>query len=146
MSSILSRIVGVAVLAALALAAEGAAAAPLDKRIIEFGWDVPDTASVRAHIRDMEKLPFDGCVLRMYGTHDGEKVDGYTVFRKEAWTRGWFEQCAADLRATEFRTLTDNFLLMWTTPGTPDWFSDDDWRAVCNNIGILAWVAKEGTT
>jgi len=144
MSSTLSRLITATILSALALAGTGATAGPLDKKIIEFGWDVPDTAYVRAHIRDMEKLPFDGFVLRMYGARDAEKVDGYTVFRKEAWKREWFAQCAADLRATEFRTLTDNFLLMWTTPGTPDWFSDDDWRAVCNNIGILAWVAKEG--
>jgi len=133
----------ISALAALALMAT-ARAAPLEKKIIEFGWDVPDTAYIREHIRDMERLPFDGVVLRMYGTRDGERVDGYTVFRKEAWQRGWFAQCAEDLCAVEFRTLTDNFILAWTTPGTVDWFSDDDWRAVCSNIATLAWVAKAG--
>ncbi|UCH35887.1 MAG: hypothetical protein JSV65_05910 [Armatimonadota bacterium] len=132
-----------AMLGGVALAA-CAWAAPIEKKIVEFGWDVPDTAYLREHVRDMERLPFNGVVLRMYGTRDGDKVDGYTVFRREAWQRDWFAQCAEDLRATDFRTFTDNFILMWTTPGTPDWFSDDDWRAVCNNIGILAWVAREG--
>jgi hypothetical protein len=126
------------------LLAAAAWCGPLPKKIVEFGWDVPDTAYLREHIRDMEKRPFDGVVLRMYGTRNGEKVDGYTVFRKEVWQREWFDQCAQDLRATRFRQFTDNFILMWTTPGTPDWFSDADWRAVCNNIGIQAWVAKQG--
>jgi len=143
MSTIELRIMAGALVASVALAA-GAWAQPLPKKIIEFGWDVPDTAYLREHIRDMEKLPFDGVVLRMHGARDGEKVDGYTVFRKEAWQRSWFEQCAADLRATTFSRFTDNFLLAWTTPGTPDWFSDEDWRAVTNNIAILAWVARQG--
>ena len=30
------------------------------KSLIEFGWDEPDTAFMRAHITEMEKLPFDG--------------------------------------------------------------------------------------
>ena len=33
------------------------------KRLIEFGWDEPDTAFLRRHIAQMERSPFDGCVF-----------------------------------------------------------------------------------
>ena len=33
-----------------------------EKKLIEFGWDEPDTAFLRAHLGEMEKTPFDGCV------------------------------------------------------------------------------------
>jgi len=32
-------------------------------KLIEFGWDEPDTAFMRVHIAEMEKTPFDGCVF-----------------------------------------------------------------------------------
>src|SRR5438093_1619249 len=42
-----------------------------DKKLIEFGWDEPDTAFMRAHVREMEKSPFDGCVFHiMYAKPD----------------------------------------------------------------------------
>ena len=137
------RMLAGALAAGFALAA-GAWASPMPKKIIQFGWGVPDTAYLREHLREMEKLPFDGVVLELFGMRDGEKVDGYTVFRQEAWRRDWFTQCVLDLRATPFSRFTDNFLLAWVTPAAFDWFSDEHWRAITNNISILAWVAEQG--
>ena len=31
-------------------------------KLIEFGWDEPDTAFMREHAAEMERSPFDGCV------------------------------------------------------------------------------------
>src|SRR5689334_1414081 len=39
---------------------------PVQKRLIEFGWDEPDTAFMKKHIGEMEKTPFDGCVFHAY--------------------------------------------------------------------------------
>ena len=43
-------------LVALCLVCASANAA---KKLIEYGWDVPDTAFVRQHVAEMEKVPFD---------------------------------------------------------------------------------------
>ena len=42
---------------------KSAGAAPQDKRLIEFGWDEPDTAFLRRHRDQLEAAPFDGCVF-----------------------------------------------------------------------------------
>ena len=34
------------------------AASTKDKKLIEYGWDVPDTAYMREHVREMEKVPY----------------------------------------------------------------------------------------
>ena len=42
------------------------------KKLIEFGWDEPDTVFLRTHIREMQRTPFDGCVFHV----DYRKLDG----------------------------------------------------------------------
>jgi hypothetical protein len=40
-----------------------AEAVPPDKKFIELGWDIPSTADLREHWRDMEQAaPFDGAL------------------------------------------------------------------------------------
>ena len=34
------------------------------KQLIEWGWDEPDPAFMRAHLGEMERLPFDGVVFQ----------------------------------------------------------------------------------
>ena len=36
-----------------------------NKKLIEFGWDIPDTAFLRRHIQRMETRPFDGVIFRI---------------------------------------------------------------------------------
>ncbi len=130
----------IAVLFVFALAA-GAAE---KKRLIEFGWDEPDTAFMRKHIFEMEKTPFDGCVYTVnYTTANG--VSG--SFMKEAWgTRAFtdaeLKPALDDLRATPFRKLTCNFLRFNVTPGNVDWF--DDFSAILQNARLAARVARAG--
>jgi hypothetical protein len=59
-------------------AAEGA------KKLIEFGWDEPDTAFMRAHRAEMDQTPFDGCVFHAtYRRADG----GEGNFTWECWSQ-----------------------------------------------------------
>ena len=53
-------------------AADLAAAQSETKKLIEFGWDEPDTGFLRQHLEEMEKTPFDGCVFHA----DFERADG----------------------------------------------------------------------
>ena len=36
-----------------------------DKKLIEFGWDEPDTGFLRRHRNQLEQTPFDGCVFHV---------------------------------------------------------------------------------
>ena len=114
------------------------------KKLIEFGWDEPDTAFMRRHIRKMESAPFDGCVFHMnYTRSDG----GQGNFTWECWGRRAFTEeelkpALDDLKATPRRRFTENFLRFNTAPADLDWF--DDFSAVLNNARLAAQTAREG--
>jgi hypothetical protein len=114
------------------------------KKLIEFGWDEPDTAFMREHIEEMERSPFDGCVFHAHYTKpNGGKGD----FMWEGWdTRAFkaeeLQAALLDLKTTRFRRFTHNFLRFNTTPGKVDWF--DDFSAITNNARLAAWLAREG--
>src|SRR5262245_40180886 len=74
------------------------------KKLIEFGWDEPDTAFMRKHIRQMEQTPFDGCVFDIKYKDAAGKSGS---FISEAWGRRRFtfdelRDAADDLTATQF--------------------------------------------
>src|SRR5436853_86040 len=52
------------------------------KKLIEFGWDEPDTAFMRQHIAQMEQTPFDGTVFTAYA-YDNDKKQ--LNFMNECW-------------------------------------------------------------
>jgi len=114
------------------------------KKLIECGWDEPDTAFLRRHIEQMEQTPFDGVVFRAAATTpEGKPAD----FLWEAWGRRAFTEAdlapaLADLRAMRFRRFTHNFLRVNTTPGDVDWF--DDFSAILANARLAATVACAG--
>ena len=53
-------------------ATPAAAAAPA-KKLIEFGWDEPDTGFLRRHRAQLERTPFDGCVFHVDARHRRER-------------------------------------------------------------------------
>ena len=131
-------------LALLTLAAPVRAFGPLPKKIIEFGWDTPDTKYARENVAVMETVPFDGIVIApRYTTPDGQggSLDWQT-FGSKAVDPGVIEPLIEDLRATKFTRFTDNFLRMNTTPGDVDWF--DDFSPVLHNCRLCARLAQQG--
>lgn len=82
-----SRIVCAALMIASLVPA--AAEAPR-KKLIEYGWDVPAPSFVATHIREMEKQPFEGVIVRV-------PTIG-TVFANKKWDEA---QVAAELAAME---------------------------------------------
>ena len=124
---------------------ESSAANPVArKKLIEFGWDEPDTAFMRRHVAEMERTPFDGCVFHInYSEPDGQTGN----FTWEAWGRRSFTErdlrsAADDLKATHFRRFRNNFLRFNVTPADIDWF--DDFSAVLQNARLAARVARVG--
>ncbi len=114
------------------------------KKLIEFGWDEPSAAFMRAHIQEMEQTPFDGCVFHI----DARKPDGSTGrFSWECWGRSAFTEAQlapalVDLQATAFKKFTDNFLRLNVTPADVDWF--DDFSPILSNVELAARVTRAG--
>lgn len=114
------------------------------KRLIEFGWDEPDTAFMRQHVTQMEKTPFDGCVFHAY-VKDAQGKKGNFLW--ESWSKKRFSEAELadsldDLKRTPFKTFTHNFLRFNTAPADVDWF--DDYGAILNNCRVAARFAREG--
>lgn len=114
-----------------------------DKKLIEFGWDEPDTAFMRTHIAEMEQTPFDGCVF-LVNYRDGKTTGS---FLREAWgsrafTPALLQPAIEDLKATPFKKFTENLLRVDVTPGNVDWF--DDFSPILNNMKLAARIARQG--
>jgi hypothetical protein len=70
---------------------------------------------------------------------------GQKVFMRHAYPSSAFTQDQSDLASFHSSRLTDNFLLMWTTPESGwDWYSDGDWAAAEQNIRAFARLAHSG--
>lgn len=115
---------------------------PRPKKLIEWGWDEPNTAFMRQNVQRMEQLPFDGVVFHADSSKGGSLVWEMWGSRKFDLTE--FEHAIADLKATPFRRLTDRFLRVNVTPGKVDWFEDRAWDVVLGNFTIAAQLARQG--
>jgi hypothetical protein len=117
----------------------------LPKKLIEAGWDKPDTARLRANLKQMENTPFDGVIIGVTGTDDaGKVVQARATFSNIPWKRAWFKSSIDDLKAVRSAKLTDNFIQVGANPGNVDWFDDAGWKEVVDHWRIAAWIAREG--
>lgn len=126
------------------LATNLAAAQAQAKKLIEFGWDEPDTAFLRRHLAEMSQTPFDGCVFHAnYERADGRKGSfTWDSWSTNAFTEADLKQAFADLKGLRAARFQQNFLRFNTTPANLDWF--DDHTAVLSNCRLAARLAKAG--
>ncbi len=107
------------------------------KKLIEYGWDVPNPSFFRQHVKQMEQRPFDGVIIKL---NVGEEV-----FKKTPYPDTMFTQDQKDLAVTKSSQLTHNFVIMWSGMEEGwDWFNDADWAAAEKNIRNFAKTAKAG--
>jgi hypothetical protein len=115
------------------------------KKLIEFGWDEPDTTFMLRHVQEMEQRPFDGCVYHIrYLDANGRSGD----FSLENWGHRSFstndlKTSIEELKRTKFRKFRHNFLRFNVLPGDVDWF--DDFSPILNNARLAASVARQAT-
>src|SRR5204863_550266 len=88
---------------------------PPKKKLIEFGWDEPDTTFLRKHVATMERAaPLDGCVFHAAWKAPGAggKSGNFTweCWSARAFTEGELSQALADLKGTPAKTMRHNFL------------------------------------
>jgi len=116
------------------------------KKLIMTGWDQPDVAQFRRDLAEFEKTPFDGVVLSVPGqTPEGTPFNSYDhLFTREPWTEAMFSESLAGLKAARSTKVTENFLILWSTPGEVDWFDDAGWAVVGEKFRIMARVARQG--
>jgi len=114
-----------------------ASSATPTKTLIDYGWNNPSSQFVRDNIVQMEKKPFGGLTVRL--------ATGSDVFNKVAFPDKDFEGDQANLRATPFKTLTHNFVVMNVRlePGW-SWLSSADWKATESNVRNFAKTAAAG--
>lgn len=136
-----SRVLACLLLIVLISGAQVQAAGP--KKLIEFGWDEPDTAFMRKHVSEMENMPFDGCVFHVNYFKDGAPVEPFSSqdWGKRSFSEAELKPAIDDLRATPFHRFTENFLRFNVLPGDVDWF--DDFAPVLHNAALAAKVARE---
>jgi hypothetical protein len=88
---------------------------PQGKKLIEWGWDEPDTKFMREHIADMEQFPFDGLVFHINSSKGGGLT--WEMWGNRKFTFDEFQQALDDLKATNFQRFTDRFLRVNVTAG-----------------------------
>lgn len=110
------------------------------KKIIEWGWDEPDTRFMGQNIARMEQLPFDGLVFHVNSSKGGTLA--WQAWGKRRFGLEEFKQAVDESRRTRFRRFTDRFLRVNVTPGTIDWYDDAAWATVLNNFGVAAQIAR----
>lgn len=110
-------------------------AGPPVKKLLEYGWDVPQPDFVAAHIREMEQRPFDGVLMRIR--------DLGQIFDPTPRTREQFAAQFDALERIQWQRFTDNFLMMYAA-SKMDWFSDEHWATIVSNIRLLASAARIG--
>jgi hypothetical protein len=113
-----------------------------EKKLIEWGWDEPDTKFLLENIAQMEQFPFDGLVFHANSSKGSSLT--WEMWGSRRFTLDEFKQPIEDLTATRFKRFTDRFLRVNVTPGKGDWFDDQAWATVLSNFGVAAQVAKQG--
>lgn len=123
-----------------------AEAVPPDKKFIQLGWDIPSTAQLREHGRNMERTaPFDGVMFRVEAQDgQGTRLSSEAIWDARPWKRDWLKPALDDLQTCHFERFTDNFVRFNATPGSLAWDDDDGWATLAEKAGHCAWLMKQG--
>jgi hypothetical protein len=114
------------------------------KKLIEFGWDEPDTGTLKNHRDQFERSPFDGCVFHV-ATRDGQgPSENFTwlCWGRRRFTDAALQPARDELASIAWTRFRHNFLRFNVTPADLDWF--DDHSAVLANARLAAQVASAG--
>jgi len=122
----------------------GTSARSPGKKLIEFGWDEPDTGFLRRHRHQFEQSPFDGCVFHITarGAHGAPENFTWLCWGRRRFSEAELGPALADLGSLSGTRFRHNFLRFNVTPADLDWF--DDHAAVVSNARLAARLARAG--
>ena len=140
-----------AVVAAGALATHTAFAAAPEKKIVLYGWDVGE-ASLETIFTNADKFAetgLDGISICIKGDRMGIPRKSQTrdfAFADPKWTKEEFAHQVELLRELTTKPGLRHCYLQvdWSQPKRLRWDDDEAWDRAAHNMGILAWIAKEG--
>jgi len=113
------------------------------KKLLQWGWDEPDTAVLLKHLPEMERSPFDGCVFSV--RHGPGRAGGsftWQFWGRRRFARDDLENAFSDLRALRPRRFRELFLRVNVTPGDVGWFQD--FSPILANARLAAELARAG--
>lgn len=126
----------VTILLTMTIGAAGAYERP-EKKLVEYGWDVPYPDDVREHIREMETKPFDGLIFRLRTYNH--------AFDPRPWPEAELQTQIDTLAGIEWETFTDNFLCLYAANHWGmDWADDAQWETIVANLKLTAHAAVAG--
>lgn len=126
------------------------------KKIIYYGWGIPDTQYVRVHRQEMEDLPFDGIGISVAidraswqkGSKGNVNQLGWQIMGSRRFRHEDFLEAICDLKAASCQQSTDNFLPVVLSASMSatglNWFDDQRWSAIADNFGVVARIAEQG--
>lgn len=107
-----------------------------EKKIIEFGWDLPPAHYVRDNILSMEKRPFDGLIFS-----PGSKIP--YIFNPVDFGIGTEHVDTLALKAIQWKKFTDNFLIIWSGDDFGmSYFNNNQWDTILANMKLIARSAR----
>ena len=119
-----------------------------EKRLIAHSWDLLAVRpmDVARNVEALEGLPLDGVSLAIVVEPQKGRQAGYNTIMGDAqWERAWFAREAEIVKQCSSRSLKHNFLTsFWAPRKRLAWGDDAAWTAFAHNLGVLAWLAKEG--
>jgi len=117
---------------------------PGAKRLIEFGWDEPDTSFLRRHHAQLEQSPFDGCVFHVLtrNSRGANENFAWLAWGRRQFTRAEIQGAIDDLRSLAGAKCRHHFLRLNVTPADLDWF--DDHAAILDNARLAAEMSRAG--
>ncbi|MBI5092583.1 MAG: carbohydrate-binding family 9-like protein [Candidatus Hydrogenedentes bacterium] len=105
----------------------------MEKKLIEYGWDVPFPDFIAGHIREMEQRPFDGLIFQLKG--------GGKVLETAPMDEAKFADDFKILPTIQWQKFTDNFVIMWAA-SDQDWFNDAQWDVIQSNVKLVSKCAR----
>jgi len=126
-----------------------------NKKIIYYGWGIPDTQYVRSHWREMEDAPFDGVGIAVAIDRDswqrGYKGNpnqlGWQIMSSRRFRQEEFRETINDLKTARWQHFSENFLPVVLSASMSasglNWFDDERWRTISANFGVIARIAEE---
>jgi hypothetical protein len=107
-----------------------------EKKIIEFGWDLPSAQFVSKNISSMELRPFDGLIFS-----SGSKIPH--IFSPVDWSIRPDIVDSVSLQSIQWKKFTDNFLIIWSGDhDSMSYFNDALWNKIISNMRLIAKAAR----
>lgn len=118
------------------------------KKIIAGGFEISlgRTRHIAKHLDQFEKLPLDGLCIFMHLPYVKYGPAGNNFSTSPVrWEKKWFTREIENLRKISSGRLKHNFLnVFWSLKKRMDWNDNDAWAKAIHNVGVMAWVIREG--